>query len=208
MKTLTLLFSTILFLLSFSVSFAQNKQITDCNEKDAQVLLQIKNTYSSEIKKQYLSNQLPKKQTKDPQDWTIVATYQIPGKASGLAWDGTFLYSGIYGSGGDEIYKINPSDGSYSLLCNGPQEDAFGLTHDGTYLWTTDHVGSSSNPALALQFDDNGNLLSSFSLPAHYMSGIAYGNGDFWVQTYYPDPGTIYKLDNTGTVLSQFQPPA
>jgi len=94
------------------------------------------------------------------------------------------------------------------LLCNGPQEDAFGLTHDGTNLWTTDHTGSSSNPALALQFDDNGNLLSSFSLPTHYMSGITYDNGDFWVQAYYPDPGTVYKVDNTGAVLAQFQPPA
>ena len=208
MKTLTLLFNILLYLLSFSISFAQSNQTTDCNEKDAQILLQIKNTFNSEIQKQSLRSKLPKKQTKNTKDWTIEATYQIPGKASGLAWDGAFLYSGIYGSAGDEIYKINPTDGSYSLLCNGPQEDAYGLTHDGTNIWTTDHAGSSSDPALALKMDENGNLLSSFSLPNHYMSGIAYDNGDFWVQTYYPDPGTIYKLDDTGTILSQFQPPA
>ena len=208
MKTPTLLFIIILSLLSFSVAVAQSNQITSSNEKDAQILLQVKNTSKSAIKNQSVKRDLPKKQATNTKDWTIVATYQIPGKASGLAWDGAFLYSGIYGSAGNEIYKINPADGSYSLLCNGPQEDAFGLTHDGTNLWTTDHAGSASEPALALKFDENGTLLSSFSLPNHYMSGIAYDNGEFWVQTYYPDPGTIYKLDNTGAVLSQFQPPA
>jgi len=40
------------------------------------------------------------------------------------------------------------------------------------------------------------------------MSGIAYDGGDFWVGTYYPDPGTIYKVDNTGGIISQFIPPA
>ncbi|MBM3436881.1 MAG: hypothetical protein FJY07_11765, partial [Bacteroidetes bacterium] len=35
-------------------------------------------------------------ETDDPKDWSIVATYTIPGKASGLAWDGAFLYFGIY----------------------------------------------------------------------------------------------------------------
>jgi len=208
MKTLSLLFSFAISLLSFSVTVAQSNQKNLSNDKDAQILLQVKNTLHADIQKRATESKMAEIQSKDPDDWTIVASYQIPGKASGLAWDGAFLYSGIYGSNGDEVYKINPSDGSYNLLCNGPQEDSFGLTHDGTNLWTTDHIGSSSNPALAIKFDDSGNLLSSFALPDHYMSGIAYDSGDFWVQTYYPDPGTIYKVDNTGTVLTQFQSPA
>ena len=28
-------------------------------------------------------------------DWTILGSFPIPGKASGLAWDGTWLYSGV-----------------------------------------------------------------------------------------------------------------
>jgi len=133
--------------------------------------------------------------------WTILATYQIPNGSSGLAWDGSYLYSGIYGANGDEIYRIDPSDGSYTLLFTGPQGDAFGLTHDGSYLWTTDHP---SNPAQAMEMDWAGAPLSSFNLPAQYMSGIAYDGGDFWVAAYYPHPAQIYLVDNTGSILRQF----
>lgn len=139
--------------------------------------------------------------------WTIVATYSIPESASGLAWDGTYLYCGIYGANGGKVYRIDPSDGSYTEICTGPQEDAFGLTYDGTYLWTTDHPGSSSIPADAIQFNFSGGSVSSFALPDHYMSGIAYDNGDFWVATYYPDPATIYKVDNAGSIIHTYTAP-
>jgi hypothetical protein len=139
--------------------------------------------------------------------WSIVATYAIPEGASGLAYDGTYLYCGIYGANGDEVYRINPANGSYSLYCSGPQGDAFGMTWDGTYLWTTDHPGSSSDPAVAIQFDASGSQVSSFNLPDHYMSGIAYDNDSFWVATYYPDPSTIYKVDGSGNVVKQFTAP-
>ena len=141
-------------------------------------------------------------------DWTILDSWSIPGQASGLAWDGTYFYFGIYGANGDEVYKFDPANGSSELLFSSPDlEDTFGMTFDGTNLWMTDHAGSSSSPAYAMKFDFSGNVLTQFDLPDHYMSGIAYDNGDFWVATYYPDPGTIYKVDNTGTVLSQFQSP-
>ena len=141
-------------------------------------------------------------------DWTIVESWSVPGQASGLAYDGTFFYFGIYGVNGDEIYRFDPSSGTSELLFSSPElEDAFGMTCDGNYLWITDHATGSSNPAYAMQFDMEGNLLSQFDLPDHYMSGIAYDNGDFWVATYYPNPGTIYKVNNTGAVITQFQSP-
>jgi len=139
--------------------------------------------------------------------WSIVATYSVIENASGLAYDGTYLYFGIYGANGQEVYRFDPSDGSYSFLFDGPQEDAFGMTYDGTYLWVTDHPGSSSTPAVAMQLDWDGSILSQFDLPTHYMSGIAYDNGDFWVAAYYPDPATIYKVDNTGSVIKSFTAP-
>ncbi|MBE3142087.1 MAG: hypothetical protein IMZ53_16050, partial [Thermoplasmata archaeon] len=74
--------------------------------------------------------------------WSIVATFPIIADASGLAYDGTYLYCGIYGVSGNNIYRINPQTGSYSLLFTGPQEDAYGLTYDGQYLWVVDHPGS------------------------------------------------------------------
>jgi hypothetical protein len=142
-------------------------------------------------------------------DWTIVETYSIPGKASGLAYDGTYLYSGIYGSNGDQIWQIDPTNGTYQMQFSDPElDDTYGLTYDGSHLWLTDHRTGISNPAIAYQYDMNGAITSQFNLPDHYMSGIAYDNGDFWVSTYYPNPGTIYKVDATGAILQQFAPPA
>ncbi len=139
--------------------------------------------------------------------WSIVQTIPIIADASGLAFDGTYLYCGIYGVAGNNIYRIDPQTGSYSLLFTGPQEDAYGLTYDGQYLWVVDHPGSSSIPAKAMKLNWNGSVISQFNLPAHYMSGIAYDNGNFWVSRYYPDPSVIYKVDSSGNILQQFTAP-
>ncbi len=142
-------------------------------------------------------------------EWTIVQSWDIPGKASGLAWDGTYIYFGIYGSDGDHFYQFDPADGSAQLhFTNSDIEDCFGMTWDGSNLWITDHVTSPSIPASAIEMDLSGNIISTFDLPDHYMSGIAYDDVNFWVGTYYPDPGTIYKIDNLGAIISQFTPPA
>ncbi len=142
-------------------------------------------------------------------EWSIVASYSVPGKASGLAWDGTYLYFGNYGVNGDHVYQFDPSSGNTSVLFTNPAiDDSYGMTYDGTSLWIIDQPASSAQPALATELDMSGNILSTFSLPDHYMSGIAYDNDDYWVCTYYPDPGTTYKVDNTGSPLSQFTPPA
>ena len=141
-------------------------------------------------------------------EWTVVASYTIPGKASGLAWDGTYLYSGLYSAPGDDnlIYRIDPADGSYTLQCAGPFVQAYGLTFDGTYLWTTDHP-NSSQPANAIQFNMSGGQVSAFSLPVTYMSGIAWDNNRFWACAYYNPDGMTYKLTSTGSIITQFPTP-
>jgi len=181
-----------------AVGISSNNTIVNTYENDAANTLDdlILYQYQSELEDEIIST-----------DWGIVATFSIPEGASGLAYDGTYLYCGIYGANGDEVYQIDPDTGSYSLLFEGPQEDAFGLTYDGTYLWTTDHPGSSSTPAVAMQLNMSGSLISQFNLPDHYMSGIAYDTGDFWVATYYPEPATIYKVNATGSILQQFSAP-
>ena len=48
-----------------------------------------------------------------PGTWSIVASYSIPGKASGLAFDGTYIYFGIYGLNGNNVYRfliMDPKD--------------------------------------------------------------------------------------------------
>lgn len=146
---------------------------------------------------------------KETNEWTVVATYEIPGKAGGITFDGEFLYSGLYSSPGDDnrIFKIDPTDGSYELLCYAPIEDALGLSFDGTYFWSTDRQGSY-DPALAVQFDEDGNFISDFELPATYFSGIEYmEDGTFWATCYYDPDGTAFHLDDQGNVLDQFITP-
>ncbi|MGE5317186.1 MAG: FG-GAP-like repeat-containing protein [Chloroflexota bacterium] len=145
---------------------------------------------------------------KSPSSWSIVASYTIPGKASGLAWDGTYIYFGIYGQYGNNVYKFNPSNGTNVLQCTGGFEDAYGLTYKSPDLVTINQPSSSSQPSTAFEFTMSGTTVSTLNLPDHYMSGIAWDNGNYWVCTYYPNPGIIYKVSATGTVLSQFTPPA
>ena len=148
------------------------------------------------------------KTNKGSRDWSVVASYTIPGKASGLAYDGTYLYFGIYGSGGDEVYKFDPGTGTSSLQCTGSWDDAYGMSFSSPNLWTIDQPGSSNDPALATEFNMGGTTISTIALPDHYMSGIAADGSNFWVCTYYPDPGTVYEIDGSGNILSQFTPPA
>jgi hypothetical protein len=143
------------------------------------------------------------------QNWTVVSSYEVPGKASGLAWDGTWLYYGIYGSDGDHMYKVDPSTGVATLLFVSPDvEDAFGLTWDGSYLWTIVQPSSSSQVASATKLSEDGTAIETIALEGHYMSGIAWDDDILWTGEYYPDPSTIYKSTAGGMLLDQFTAPA
>jgi hypothetical protein len=147
-------------------------------------------------------------QTPTGGEWTIVKTYNIPGKASGLAFDGEYLYYGIYGAGGDQFYRFDTTSGVATLLFNHPEiDDSYGMSYGNGHLWVGHQPSGSSNPSLAMELDFDGNVISSLTLPDHYMSGIAYDEGTLWACTYYPDPGMTYHLDAEGNILSQFAPP-
>ncbi len=139
-------------------------------------------------------------------DWTIVASYEIPGKASGLATDGNLIYFGIYGANGSNVYSFDPATANAQLLFTNPEiGDTYGMTYKSASLWIIDRKNSST--AYALELSLSGEVLSQIDLADTYMSGIAAKSDGFWVSTYYPDPGTVYEIDESGNVLSQFTPP-
>jgi len=60
-------------------------------------------------------------------------------------------------------------------------DKAGSLTYDGTDFWSTDRQGCY-DPALAVKFEPDDALFSSFELPATYVSGMEYmANESFWV---------------------------
>ncbi len=79
------------------------------------------------------------------------------------------------------------------------------MTFSDGSLWILDRENSST--AYALELSLSGEVLSQIDLADTYMSGIAAKSGGFWVSTYYPDPGTVYEIDENGNVMSQFTPP-
>lgn len=145
---------------------------------------------------------------KDDNGWTVIEMYEVNPFASGLAFDGEYFYIGGYGGGySDELHRFDPETGELVLMFdNADVNQSFGLTYDGAHLWTIQQQGASV-PALAVQIDMDGNILQDFTLPGNYMSGIAYDEGNFWVATYFPNPGTIHYVDDEGTVISEFTPP-
>ncbi|MCF8012557.1 MAG: choice-of-anchor D domain-containing protein [Bacteroidales bacterium] len=143
----------------------------------------------------------------DNRDWTIVESYAIEQEASGLAYDGEYLYFGKYLTENDHIYRFDPSTGDYEFDFTAPIDGAKGLTYDGSYLWSILEGEGFSEPSDAIQFDFEGNQLDEFELPDHYMSGIAYDEGDFWSSTYADPDGHIYKTDDEGNILDDFSAP-
>ncbi|MDR4987859.1 MAG: choice-of-anchor D domain-containing protein [Bacteroidales bacterium] len=141
--------------------------------------------------------------------WTVVDMYTVNAYAGGLAFDGQYFYIGSYGGGfGDRMYRFDPETEELILLFQGTGiQSSYGLTYDGSHLWTIQQMGASV-PAKAVKIDMDGNQLQEFSLPGNYMSGIAWDQGNFWVATYFPNPGTIHYVDNEGNQLSSFVPPS
>lgn len=75
--------------------------------------------------------------------WTIEQSFTIPGKASGLAWDGTYLYYGIYGSGGSNFYRFNPATTGFLV---------WDFITAGTSVWSLalmDYLNNDGKPELA-----------------------------------------------------------
>lgn len=140
-------------------------------------------------------------------EWTVIEMFTVNPFAGGLASDGEYIYIGAYGGGySDEMHRFDPSTGELIMLFDDAVvNQSLGLTYDGEYLWTINRVGF--NPSFALQFDMEGNEVSQFALPNTYMSGIAYDDGNFWVATYNPNPGTIHLMDDQGNEISSFVPP-
>jgi hypothetical protein len=127
---------------------------------------------------------------------SVINAINAPANASGLAWDGNYLWCGAYGVNGDTIFKLDPTNGTILKKIRWMQSaDSYGLTFDQGYLWVNDHISGTDS---LFQIDTiTGARINA--LPAHkeYMAGLANDGTDLWQGLYYDPDGRVYSIDKT-----------
>ena len=132
-------------------------------------------------------------------DGDIISSFQFDGLASGLAFNGQYLWVSKFASGtlheltmsGDEVGTLSTSLGSLA-----------GLTWDGSNLWAIDNVNSTIN-----RLAGDGQVLNSFTFPVaeDLPTGLAWNNGSLWVCGSLLN--LIYQLSTGGSILMSFPGP-
>ncbi|MEO0190357.1 MAG: choice-of-anchor D domain-containing protein [candidate division WOR-3 bacterium] len=138
----------------------------------------------------------------------VINAIPAPVNASGLAWDGSYLWCGAYGVNGDTIYKLNPVDGTILKKIRWRQNaDCYGLAFDQGNLWVSDHLTGTDSVYLI----DTINGTRVNAIPAHkeYMAGLANDGVNLWHCVYYSPDGRVYKIQkNNGSALDSIDIPS
>lgn len=127
---------------------------------------------------------------------SVIHAVPTPPNASGLAWDGDYLWCGAYGVNGDTVYKIDPADGTIvKKLVWGYQADSYGMTFDAGDLWVNDHLTGQDS----IFRIDTITGARVHAIPAHkeYMAGLASDGSELWHCLYYNPDGRAYYIDKT-----------
>ncbi len=136
---------------------------------------------------------------------TVVRSFPVLENASGLAFDGSHFWYGIYGVNSNWIYEVDTLDGTIISQIPNPGDDVYGLTWDGNYLWVMCAYPQDS----IYKLDTLGNVIDAFPALAQYHAGLAWDGSHLWNGRYYPDPGLIFKLNpQDGSPLDTIPPPA
>lgn len=127
---------------------------------------------------------------------SVVHAVPTPPNASGLAWDGNYLWCGAYGVNGDTIYKIDPVNGTVvKKLVWGYQADSYGMEFDAGDLWVNDHLTGQDS----IFRIDTITGARVHAIPAHkeFMAGLATDGSQLWHCLYYSPDGRAYYIDKT-----------
>jgi hypothetical protein len=126
----------------------------------------------------------------------VINAITAPVNASGLAWDGNYLWCGAYGVNGDTIYKLDPINGTILKRLRWRQNaDSYGLTFDQEDLWVNDHLTGTDS---IFRIDTiTGARVNA--IPAHkeYMAGLANDGTHLWHCVYYSPDGRAYQIQKT-----------
>ena len=83
------------------------------------------------------------------------------------------------------------------------QDGNVGLTYDGTFLWHTSTIGSSTT---LNKIDLFGNPINNFNIQAYGPGGLCFDGVNFWKVV--EQTGRLYKIDNNGVILETFLLPS
>jgi len=109
----------------------------------------------------------------------VLASFSLPGNCEGAAYGSGYLWCYVQGFNfTHQIYKINPSSGSFEDSIDCP-ESVEGLAFDGTNLWFSD-VGPIlvSSWRVIYKMDLTGNILETYNSPC-YVPGSLVCDGAF-----------------------------
>ncbi len=112
-------------------------------------------------------------------------------KASALAWDGEYLWSGTVAGWSSRVSQVDTVTGEVrrSFFTSG-YPDA--LETDGSLIWTASHNGGD-NPGLIYQYSfQDGVYLSHFTTPGKKPTGLAFDGESLWCVD--SETRTIYRL--------------
>ena len=122
------------------------------------------------------------------------------GNITGLANDGTYLWTANDDYSNKYIYKLNNS-GAVLDSFNCPGDILGGLTFDGNYLRL---AAWESGTTRIYRIDVNGNIIDSFIVPSFIPGGLTYNGTDLW---YVISSDSIARIDNSGNIISKFKAP-
>jgi len=123
----------------------------------------------------------------------VINAIIAPSNASGLAWDGNYLWCGAYGVNGDTIYKLDPVNGTVLKRLRWRQSaDSYGLTFDQGDLWVNDHLTGTDS----IFRIDTITGARVHAIPAHkeFMAGLANDGIYLWHCLYYNPDGRAYQI--------------
>lgn len=132
----------------------------------------------------------------------VVKAFKTPGNfPTGLVYDGQSLWLADYKS--DQIYRIDPSDGTVRDSIPSPGFWPMGLAWDGEHLWNADNKQQK-----LFQIDPaNGRILNVLGAPSSSPQGLAWDGSALWVSD--NRSNEIMRIDmNDGTAVQTIKGPA
>ena len=134
----------------------------------------------------------------NPEDGTVISAIVIDGAVwiHGITWDGQYFWMNDFDT--QEIYKVDPTNGTIISRFDAPSLKSIGLSWDGTHLWSNDLETRKLyciNPA-------DGSIVYEVNAPNGNLRDMAWDGKYLWVIErtsaiiYQVDIGHIASIDN------------